>query len=139
MKPLLNTFVLVAPDCPATRGTEPPPRGAGPTVAGLQYALLASSPYTLTLEDLIYAVHVRRSGLSGGEAAEREEAVRAELFAKSHPCMRASPLPKSYGWGVHHDERGRIAIYGVESDEYARLARGGDGLDVVLAMRNKRA
>ncbi|AMV36470.1 DUF6157 family protein [Planctomyces sp. SH-PL62] len=140
MKPIRKTFVLVAADCPVERGTEPPARGANPTVARIQYELLTTRPYTLRLEHLILAVHVRRAGISEVEAARNAEAIRAELFAKPHPCMRASPLPKSYGWGVHHDEEGRIAIVGVESDEYARFARGEiEGVDVVLAMRNKRA
>ncbi|MDG3007259.1 DUF6157 family protein [Paludisphaera mucosa] len=140
MKPIHKTFVLVAADCPASRGRAPLAKGAGPTVALLQYELLTSRPYTLTLEDLILAVHVRRAGIPEAEAAKREAAIRAELFAKPHPCMRASPLPKSYGWGVHHDEDGRIAIVGVETEEYARFARGEfAGVEVVPAMRNKRA
>lgn len=52
--------------------------------------------------------------------------------------MRASALPKRYGWGVHHDGAGRLALYGVESDAYRDLARGADGLAVVKAMRNRR-
>jgi len=140
MKSIRQTFVLVAPDSPVDRGTVPATRAGGPTIAGLQHELLGSHPYTLTLEDLILAVHVRRAGMSAEEASRREKAIRAELFAKPHPCMRASPLPKSYGWGVHHDEEGRIAIIGVETEEYARLARGeAKGVQVVPAMRNKRA
>jgi len=140
MKPIRNTFVLVSADCRADRGTAPAPKGTSPTVALIQHELLSSQPYTLTLEDLILAVHVRRAGMSEEEAARREGAIRAELFAKSHPCMRASPLPKTYGWGVHHDEEGRIALVGVESAAYARFARGEvEGVAVVPAMRNKRA
>jgi hypothetical protein len=140
VKPIRKTFVLVAPDCPADRSKAPVAKGGRPTVASLQHDLLTARPYTMTLEDLILAVHVRRAGMSEDEAVERAEAIRAELFAKPHPCMRASPLPKSYGWGVHHDDEGRIAIVGVESDEYARFARGEvAGVEVVPAMRNKRA
>ncbi|WP_165248835.1 DUF6157 family protein [Paludisphaera soli] len=140
MKPIRNTFVLVATDCPAGRGKPPVARGEKPTVASLQHELLTTRPYTMTLEDLILAVHVRRAGMSEQEVAERDESIRAELFAKPHPCMRASPLPKTYGWGVHHDDEGRIAIVGVESEEYARFARGEvAGVEVVPAMRNKRA
>ena len=53
--------------------------------------------------------------------------------------MRASPLPKKYGWGVHHDRAGRIALYGVESEEYRRFASGAGGVKVVMALRSKRA
>ena len=139
MTPITDTFVLVADGCPATAGEVPPDRGGEPTVAGLQYQLLAAEPYRLTLEDLIFEVHVRRHGLSAAELKKRGAAVRAELFARSHPCLRASPLTKRYGWGAHHDAAGRIALYGVGTADYRRLAAGGAGLTVVKAMRARRA
>jgi hypothetical protein len=136
-----DTFVLIATDCPATTGTVPVPRGATPTVALAQYELLTARPYALTLEDLMVAVHVRRAGLADGAAAKAAAAAHREaLRAKPYPCMRASPLPKTYGWGVHHDAAGRIAIYGIGSADYRRLAAGDGGrVAVVPAMRSKRA
>lgn len=139
MELIRDTFVLVAPDCPAPVGTMPKVRGSSPTVAGLQHELLVGQPYTLTLEELMVAVHIRRAGLSPAEAEANATEIQALLFGKPYPCMRASPLPKTYGWGVHHDADGRIALFGVESAEYRRLAGGGHGLKVVTAMRNKRA
>ncbi|WP_020472177.1 DUF6157 family protein [Zavarzinella formosa] len=140
MKPINNTFVLVSPDCPATTAIIPSPRGGNPTVAVIQHKLLTTQPYSLTLEDLIFQTHVLRSNLSTVEMNVRAAEIRKTLFGKSHPCMRASPLPKQYGWGVHHDEAGRIAIYGLETEEYRRLASGEiDRLEIVIAMRNKRA
>ena len=54
--------------------------------------------------------------------------------------MRASALPKKYGWGVHYDSDGEMAIYPVESDEYRRMAEGDGGrLQVLPAMRSRRA
>jgi hypothetical protein len=139
MEPIINTFVLIAPDSRAAAATAPPPRGTAPTVASIQHELLTARPYSLTLEDLIFATHARRSGLSEAEAKLREAEIRAELFAKPHPCMRASPLPKTYGWGVHHDSDGRIALYGVETEEYRRFASGAvEGIEIVAAMRSKR-
>ncbi|HEV3438991.1 MAG TPA: DUF6157 family protein [Gemmata sp.] len=140
MQLITNTFVLVASDCPALSGTMPVPRGETPTVPVLQYELLTAQPYKLTLEDLMFEVHVRREGLSKAEAKSQASEIQAKLFSKSYPCMRASPLPKKFGWGVHHDASGRIALYGVESAEYQRFARGEvKGVEVVMAMRSKRA
>ena len=139
MTTITDTFVLIAPDCPATAAVVPVARGAGLTVPVIQYELLTARPYTLTLEDLIYQTHVRRAGLTPAEADRRSTAIRAELFAKPHPCMRASALPKRYGWGVHHDGRGRMALIAMGSAEYRRFASGVvSGVDVVPAMRNKR-
>jgi hypothetical protein len=134
LKPIVNTFVLVAPDCPVREAVVPTQSASGPTVASLQHRFLSEQPYTLTLEDLIFRTHVERSGFSSSEAE-----TRAQLFSRSHPCMRASPLPKRYGWGVHHDAEGRMVLFPMQSEEYARFARGEEsGVEIVPAMRSKR-
>lgn len=139
MNRITDEFVLVATDCPVRAGVVPPERAAGPTVAGIQYELLTARPYALTLEDLIFETHVRRARLSKAEARSRATEIRAALFAKPHACMRASPLPKEYGWGVHYDGRGRLALYGVESAEYRRFASGAvPDVKLVPAMRSMR-
>jgi len=137
---ITNTFVTVAPDCSVTSAVVPAARGATPTVAVIQHELLTARPYSLTHADLIFEVHVRRAGLARAEAKSQAAAIRAELFAKPQVCMRASPLPKQHGWGVHYDDRGRLALYPVESVEYREFAAGRvEGVKVVAAMRSKRA
>ena len=116
----------------------PSQKGGKATVAALQYEFLSAHPYKYTLEDLIFEVHLARSQIPEQERKARGDEIRAELFSRSHACMRASPLTKSYGWGAHYDEDGRLAIYPRESRQYARLSKAKD-LDVVKAMRNKRA
>jgi hypothetical protein len=139
MKSITDTFVLVAPDSPVTKATVPAARGVAPTVPVIQYELLTSRPYKFTLEDLLFEVHVRRAGLSRAQVKARSAEIRAELFAKPQACMRASPLPKRYGWGVHYDGRGRLALYAMESEEYRRFAAGEvAGIEIVPAMRGKR-
>src|SRR5579863_8841778 len=135
---ITKTFVTVADDCPAPSGVVPAPKGGKATVAVVQFELLSAHPYKYTLEDLIFEVHLARSQVSEQERAARGDEIRADLFARAHACMRASPLTKSYGWGAHYDEDGRLAIYPRESSQYRRLSKAKD-LDVVKAMRNKRA
>ena len=135
---ITKTFVAVADDCPAVAATIPSPKGGKATVAVLEYELLSAHPYRYTREDLIFEVHLARGQISEQERKARGDEIRAELFARSHACMRASPLTKSYGWGAHYDEDGRLAIYPRESPQYRRLSKAND-LDVVKAMRNKRA
>ena len=135
---ITNAFVVVADDCPAPRGVAPARKGGKSTVAVLEYELLSAHPYRHTLEDLIFEVHLARSKISDEERQARGDEIRAALFQKPHACMRASPLTKSYGWGAHYDQDGRLAIYPRESPEYARLSKA-KSLDVSKAMRNKRA
>lgn len=123
-----NVFIAVAADCPADRAEEPT---AG--VAAVQFAILNERPsYSITSDDLLFETETRRKGL------EETVDARAAFFAKPKACLRASPLPKRHGWGIHHDEAGRIALVGAGSHEYERFASATD-LSVVPAMRNKRA
>lgn len=137
-KLITNTFVTVADDCAAPAGVTPQPKAGRETVASLEYALLSARPYKLTLDDLKFEVHLARTGISPAERAARGAGIRAALFSKPQACMRASPLTKSYGWGAHYDDKGRLAIYARDSKDYARLATS-PKLSVVKAMRGKRA
>ncbi|WP_213979123.1 DUF6157 family protein [Sphingomonas sp. dw_22] len=103
-----DTLVTVSPDSPVAVGTIPEKPAS---VAGLQYAMLHASPYAMSSDDLLHAVHRARGG-------EKE---RDAFFAKPQACLRASPLVKQFGWGIHHDAEGRIALVGAESDGYRRL------------------
>jgi hypothetical protein len=58
----VNTFIEVADDCPVTGAEEPPLKGTGKTVAAAQYDLLATRPYELTSDDLLFDVHAERAG-----------------------------------------------------------------------------
>jgi hypothetical protein len=134
-----DTFIRVATDCPATRGVVPVARGDRKPVHVLQYELLSESPYRYTHGDLLFEVHVRHKAIPAEEVKARAREIRAELLAKPHPCLRASLLPKKYGWGVHYDRKGRIALYARESEEYRRFAQGGGDTMLVYALRSKRA
>ena len=132
-----DTLITVADDCAATRATPPPGRAANPTVAQLQYELLAESPFTLTQEDVLFESWFARQ--EGVMDADRP-ALREQFFSRSQACLRASPLPKQYGWGLLFDHEGRIALLPMESEEYRRLAAGANPeLRVLKAMRSKRA
>ncbi len=126
----VNTFVAVAADCPVTTGVIP---DRPLSIPGIEYALLTANRYMLTGEDLILAVHSRHKGISEADI----ETFKAALFAKPHPCLRASLLTKRYGWGAHYDAEGRIALYGVETDDYRRLTSE-PGIKVVPAMRHRK-
>jgi len=128
-----DTFIAVAPDTAATAATEPPQRPT-PSVAELTYRMIAEHPYGFTSDDVIFGVWADRRGI----AEDERESARAEFFAKGQPCLRSSDLGKRYGWGVHADAEGRVAVVPMDSDEYARLASGEGGVSVTRAMRSSR-
>jgi hypothetical protein len=128
-----DTFIEIADDAPAAHAQEPPAKDV-PTVAQLHYELIAGRPYELTSDDVIFETHARRTGVAEADRAAAREA----FFSKGQPCLRSSPLGKRYGWGVHSDAEGRVALYARESDDYARLAAD-DAVRHTRAMRSKRA
>ncbi len=129
----INTFILVAEDCPVATGTVPPLRGAKPTVASRQFKLLNEHPYVYTSDQLLFRVHADRMNFP----ESKWELARKLFFSKGQPCMRASPLTKSYGWGIHSDANGYIAMYGRETDAYRRYSESND-MKCVNAMRNSK-
>jgi hypothetical protein len=133
----VNAFVEVAPDTRATAGTVPRRRGSSRSIANFEYELIASEPYVHTHNDVLFAVHAART-LAADTSANAPAISREEFFGRSHACMRASALPKTYGWGLHFDAEGRVALVGVETDRYRELA-GDPSLAHTRAMRSKRA
>lgn len=121
-----DTFTAVAPDCPVTTAEVPPER-ATPSVARIQYEMLAGHPYEHTSDDVVFASNGARRGID-----------RDTFFSKGQPCLRASPLVKRYGWGVHHDAEGRVALVPVESAEYEAF-RNDESLQQAAGMRSSRA
>lgn len=130
-----NTFIEVAPDSAVAEGVVPTARGERKTIALIQYELLAPNPYRYTQEEVLFETYVRHKGIPASELGDE---LRKAFFAKSQACLRASPLPKQFGWGLHFDSEGRVALYGVESEAYQRFLAD-EGLTKLKAMRSSRA
>jgi hypothetical protein len=128
-----GTFIEVAEDCPVDAAVEPPAKEEA-TIARLHYELISRQPYELTSDDVVFETYARRAGVPEAE----REAARAAFFAKGQPCLRSSPLGKRYGWGIHSDDEGRVALYPREADDYARLAAD-PRVEHKRAMRSRRA
>ncbi|MDG0809352.1 DUF6157 family protein [Cohnella rhizosphaerae] len=135
-----NTFIAVSDDCPVEYGAVPPDKAAGKTKPGIEYDMIAGEPYAHTQEEILYETYVRHKQLSPEERQAREAEMRAEFYGKPKACMRASMLPKKYGWGLHFNAEGKVALVPKESEDYGRFADGEvEGVKVLKAMRNKKA
>ncbi|WP_036275840.1 DUF6157 family protein [Microbacterium sp. CH12i] len=126
-----STFIDVSEDCRAERGVEPP-IAENLSIAALHYRLIAERPYEMTSDDVIFETHALRKGIDPSDSA-----ARAEFFSKGQPCLRSSPLGKRYGWGIHHDAEGRVALVARGSEEYAALAADPE-VSHTRAMRSSR-
>ncbi|MFC5649833.1 DUF6157 family protein [Paenibacillus solisilvae] len=133
-----NTLITVSSDCPAQRGMIPPDKKSGRTKPSIEFELIANHPYTYTQEEILYEVHVRHKEIPEDELAMRGVQLKDEFFRKPMPCLRASMLPKKYGWGIHFDADGKMALVPMESPDYQHFLDDGasGGVKLVPAMRN---
>lgn len=116
----VDTFIAVADDSTAVEGTVPPSKADNPSVAARTFQMIAEHPYQFTSGDVIFTVFADRRTIPEPDRA----AARAEFYSKGQPCLRASDLGKRYGWGIHADAQGRVALVGVETPEYAEFVAG---------------
>ncbi len=128
-----NTFIQAADDCPATQGEIPPGKGDAKTVAQMQFELVSQNPYKFTSDDVFFQVYAQRHDLTPSE----QQAAREQFFSKGQPCFRASPLTKRYGWGIHNNAEGKVALYGRETMEYEKFITD-KSLKVVKAMKTSK-
>lgn len=99
----------------------------------LQYELIAKFPYRFTSDEVLFQVYAKKQDLTESEFEE----ARKIFYSKGQPCLRTSPLAKSYGFGIHHDEIGRIALFGMETAEYQSFLND-NRIKKVKAMRSSR-
>lgn len=104
--PNLEELILVAEDCPVDK-SEAPSTGKKKTIARYDYEILIANPYKYTERELFKEVHhVQRK--------------RLHLKIDTYNIKR-SMLVQRYGWGVHRDNEGRLALIPMESAEYKNL------------------
>lgn len=114
----INTFIEIAEDCPVS-SSEIPPEKKEKTVANLQYEMMAKNPYRYTSDDVIFEIYAIKKDIPESEKPN----VRTEFFSKGQACFRSSPLAKRYGFGIHSDHEGKVALIPMESDEYQNFLK----------------
>jgi hypothetical protein len=114
-----DTLIESADDCPATKGQVPQARGGKTTKAVVEYELLVKHPYTYTEEDIAFEVYAVLHDIPKGSWRKERE----KFLNKGHPHLRVSALAKRYGWGIHNNAEGTVALIAVESRDYKRLMK----------------
>lgn len=128
-----NTFIEVAEDCPTDVGEIPPLKGDKKTITNYQFDMLFEHPYEYTSDEVFFSVFAKRNEIPENEWNEALQI----FFSKGQPCFRSSPLTKRYGWGVHSDAKGKVALYAMDSREYHKFLENGE-IKKVKAMASKR-
>ena len=127
-----NTFIEVAEDYPVKSAEVPLQKGDNPSIANIQFDMIAANPYLYNSDDVIFKGYATKNNLINNIETEREL-----FFSKGQACLRCSPLTKRYGWGVHSNSEGKIAIFPMESAEYQQFVKD-EKVKNIKAMRSKR-
>ncbi|MGG3556497.1 DUF6157 family protein [Peribacillus frigoritolerans] len=128
-----NTLITISEDSKVSSAKVPVFRNEKPTIAYIEHDLINNNPYKFTQEDVQFKKYLIKNQMEAENAAE----LREQFFSKSKACFRASPLVKNYGWGIHYNNQGKIAIYDVNSEMYNQLLKQ-DDITKLKGMRSKR-
>ena len=99
---------MVSEDCPVKKGTPPVSRKAD-AIAIIYYEELITNPYKYTYDELKHQVHIVRRGKKNGE-------LKLENY-----LIRRNQLVRDWGWGIHIDRNGKLALVGSETSKYKQL------------------
>ncbi len=133
----INTFIAASPDTKAKVGSVPPAHAGKRSIAQIEYELIAPHPYKQTQEEVQFAVHIERTGIMPLQRQAKRNELWSAFFSKPMACMRTSPLAKSYGWGLHFNEKGEVALVPIGSAQYQQLLNN-SAIEQTRAMRSKR-
>ncbi|MTH53353.1 hypothetical protein GKZ89_07985 [Bacillus mangrovi] len=125
-----NTLITASDDSGKTSAAVPAARGGKPTAASIEYELIVNNPYRYTQEDVQFQSHLARYPEQAGLS-------RDEFFSNPKACFRASPLVKKFGWGIHYDQQGKIALIELQSPQYAQLLND-ESVTVLKGIRSSR-
>lgn len=128
-----NTFIIIAEDSTVASAIIPSLKNEKPTIPYIEYDLIKNNPYKYTQEDVQFITFLIKNQID----TDQIDDLREQFFQKPKACFRASPLVKKYGWGIHYDDQGKIAIYGVNSEEYKQFLNQ-DSVTKLKGMRTKR-
>lgn len=84
-----------------------PPNGTSKTIARIEYELLIAHPYKFTERELFHEVHVVQRN-------------KPHLKIDSYNIKRCL-LVQSFGWGIHRNREGKLALVVPDSDQYKEL------------------
>lgn len=128
----INTLIEIAEDCPVSKAQAPLEKKEK-TLANLQYEIISEHPYQFSSDDILFECFALKNDVA--ESEKEEERIR--FFSKGQACLRCSPLAKRYGFGIHHNQEGKVAVFPVESETYQQLLND-PSVTKVKAMRSKR-
>ncbi|SEQ48225.1 hypothetical protein SAMN05216232_2570 [Virgibacillus subterraneus] len=128
-----STFILISDDSPVQASKIPVSNREKRTISEIEYALLHENPGYYTQDELQFEVHMIHKGIP----KENRHGEKILFLEKSRACMRASSLPKRFGWGIYFDTYGNAEMIPVETEKYQELKQQ-DQIKKVKAMKSKK-
>jgi hypothetical protein len=128
-----NSLITTAVDSKADCGSKPTERNGKKTIAQLQFELISIAPLQYTSDDVLFLTYTEKNDIHELEST----AAREHFFSKGQPCLRTSPLAKTYGWGILSDAQGRVRLVDSASTFYQELLDDRN-IKKISAMKSKK-
>ena len=106
-RPYREELIEVAEDCPVDHAVEPPNDRPNRTRARIAYEILSEHPYQYTEIEFFHELDVVRRNKPNAKIESYQ--------------IKRSPLVQTYGWGIHRNQQGKLALVAMESDRYREL------------------
>ncbi|CAH1531384.1 hypothetical protein P5868_004794 [Vibrio parahaemolyticus] len=103
---MTECLFLISEDATSRVHVIPPNNGRIPRIS---YDVLSENPYVFTEEEFYHEVHVVRR--------QREDLNLATYN------IRKSELLQQFGWGIHRNSEGKLALIPAESAKYKELSQ----------------
>lgn len=78
-----DTLIQIAEDSPIAVAEVPVAKNNKPTIASMQYDMVANNPYQFTSDDVIFGIYAKRNQIEPSQA-ERESTFRKDSHAFAH-------------------------------------------------------
>lgn len=106
-RPYQEELIEIAEDCPADHAVEPPNDRPSKTRARIAYEILSEHPYQYTEIEFFHELDVVRRNKPNAKIESYQ--------------IKRSPLAQTYGWGIHRNQQGELALVAMESNRYREL------------------
>lgn len=128
-----NTFIPIPEENKIQKGTIPTLKEGKKSIAYFLYENIIKHPYQYTSNELLFKAYIFTNGIDEADIKKH----KIQFFSKKQLDLRGSSLVLSYGWGIHFNAQGKIALIGIDSNLYSQLTND-TSIQKVKALKIKR-
>ena len=128
-----NTSIPISEESKIQKGTIPTLKKDEKSIAYFLYETIFNHPYQYTSNEVLFNAYILKNEIEEADIKKH----KIQFFSKKQLDLRGSSLVITYGWGIHFNPQGKIALIGVDADLYAQLLND-TSIQKIKALKTKR-